>query len=142
MERQLKMNFPLGIPGFEAYKDWIFIPEDEAPLAQLICMENEYIGFVLARPETYFPKYLEDLELDVESRKVLEIKDDTKIEVWAILCLADDIKQTTINLKAPIIINLENQKGYQIILNEEKYSSRELLFVQQDQTSAEERGKE
>ena len=141
-QKVIKINFPSGIPGFESYKEWNFIPEQDAPLAQLVCADNEYIGFVLTRPENYFPAYLQDIELDVEARKVLEVKENTKAEVWGILCLADDLKQTTINLKAPIIINLEKQKGYQLILNEEKYSSRELLFAQQNQANAEEGGKE
>ncbi|NLM20936.1 MAG: flagellar assembly protein FliW [Peptococcaceae bacterium] len=141
-QKVIKINFPLGIPGFESYKDWDFIPEQDTPLAQLVCADNEYIGFVLTRPENYFPVYLKDIELDVEARKVLEVKENTKLEVWGILCLADDLKQTTINLKAPIIFNLETQKGYQLILNEDKYSSRELLFAQQNQATAEEGGKE
>ncbi len=140
-QKLVKIKFSLGIPGFEAYQDWNFIPEEDAPLAQLIFRENEYIGFVLTRPESYFPTYLDEIEFDSDSRRVLEIQEDTKLEVWSILCMADDVMKTTINLKAPLVINLEKQVGYQLILNEEKYNSKELLFSQQDQKTREERVK-
>lgn len=124
----LHITFPLGIPGFEAFKEWKLNIEKDIPLAHLISLKNENIGFVLTRPEIYFPIYLDDLAIDSDGQKVLEIKDDTKLDVWSILFVSQDVMQTSTNLKAPLIFNLSGKLGYQLIRNDERYNSRELLF--------------
>jgi flagellar assembly factor FliW len=122
MEEKNIIIFPQGVPGFEKYREWSFVIEEEAPLAQLVSVENEYIGFVLTRPEIYFADYLTEIEaeIDLDTQKVLEIKENTELNVWNILCIAEDIMETTINLKAPLLINLEKQIGCQLIFNQEK----------------------
>ncbi|ADY54944.1 Flagellar assembly factor fliW [Syntrophobotulus glycolicus DSM 8271] len=137
-EKQIKIKIPLGIPGFETYHEWNLILEKDTHLAQLVAINSEYVGFVLTHPEVYFPLYIEEIELDFEGEQILSVQCDTKLEVWNILCLDNDVLKTTINLKAPIIINLEKQLGYQLILNEEKYNSKVLLFSQKEERNCSE----
>ena len=45
------VHFPQGIPGFETHHDFRFIPEEEAPLAHLISVKENKVGFILLRPD-------------------------------------------------------------------------------------------
>ena len=57
-------HFPQGIPGFETHHDFRFIPEEDAMLAQLISVKEDKIGFILMRPEGFFPEYVKDIDID------------------------------------------------------------------------------
>jgi FliW protein. len=51
----------------------------------------------------------------------LDIKDLNHILVFAIVVIPDEIEKMTANLKAPIIVNAENNKGMQILLDNDDY---------------------
>lgn len=135
-------NFPQGIPGFEDNRKFRFIEEEDAPLAQLISVEDEGIGFILMRPRVIFPDY--KVDVDAENEEVLNlhsIKHETRgsndltdgedlgqIEVWAIVTLNQkDMKQATLNLKAPLLLNTELKLGVQLIFTDEQFSAKHPL---------------
>lgn len=125
------LHFPQGIPGFETHHEFRFIPVEEALFAHLISVKENEIGFYLLRPEAYFPEYLQEMDVDEESIKVLNVKEDTSIDVWVIFTLNfQDISKTTVNLRAPILFNTAEGIGMQVILNDDRYQSRQPLFTE------------
>ena len=126
----LIVHFPQGIPGFETHQDFRFIPEKEAPLAHLISAKEDKVGFILLRPEVYFPDYLKQMDVDEESIKVLNISTDNPVDVWVILTLnRQEMANTTVNLRAPILFNPTQGIGTQVILNDDRYLTRQPLFT-------------
>ena len=124
------VHFPQGIPGFEEHHNFRFIPDEETMLAQLISVEEIQLGFILSRPEAYFPEYLKEMDIDEESIKVLNVKEDTVVDVWVILTLhRQEMVKTTANLRAPILLNTRDGIGTQVILNDDRYLSRQRLFA-------------
>lgn len=135
MNRENIFDFPSGLPGFETYHKYRLIVEEGKPLAQLISVEQEGIGFILLRPGIIFPDYI--IEIDKESERILGVEqsekhekdeggaidkgENTGIEVWVILTLHEEMWKTTANLRAPIILNKEKMIGLQIILTDERY---------------------
>ena len=131
-------SFPQGLPGFEQYHDFRFIPEEEAPLAHLISVQEDKVGFILMRPEVYFPEYLKEIDVDEESIKVLKVKEDIPVDVWVILTLnRQEMAKTTANLRAPILFNTAAGIGVQVIFNDDQYLSRQLLFAENAQPQKE-----
>ncbi|WP_158291408.1 flagellar assembly protein FliW [Desulfosporosinus sp. Sb-LF] len=127
-------HFPQGIPGFETHHDFRFFPEEDAMLAQLISVQEEKIGFILMRPEAYFPEYLKGLDVDEESIKVLNVHADMPVDVWVILTLhRQDMAKTTANLRAPILFNTVDRIGMQVIFNDDRYPSRQPIFTEENQ---------
>ena len=125
--------FPRGIPGFESEQYFRLIQEKGQPLAQLVSEREENLGFVLVRAQVFFSDYLETIEIDEEATALLQAQDEQSIEVWAILTLnKQDIEKTTVNLKAPILINRSSKIGVQFILAEENYLARTPLFTEGD----------
>lgn len=124
------VHFPQGIPGFETHQDFRFIPEEEASLAHLISVNEDKVGFILLRPEAYFPEYLKEIDVDEESIKVLKVNGDISVDVWVIMTLhRQEMAKTTVNLRAPILFNMVEGIGMQVIFNDDRYLSRQLLFT-------------
>ncbi len=112
--------FDDGIPGFEGLKSFILLSVDEyTPFKWLQSIDDTNIAFVIIDPKAIVKDY--KVELDEETVKLLDIKDLNHILVFAIVVIPDEIEKMTANLKAPIIINAENNKGMQILLDNDDY---------------------
>jgi flagellar assembly factor FliW len=122
--------FPQGLPGFEEEKEFLFVEEEGTPLAHLESAQNKEIGFVLLRPQLFLSDYLQQIDLSPEEIELLEVEADDKLDVWVImtLCLSD-LTKSTVNLRAPLLINPGASKAMQIILSEEGYSACQPLFA-------------
>ena len=129
-ENKKVIVFPKGIPGFEDHTSFILEKEKDSPIVHLESMEDKEVGFVLFPPQLYFADYLSKVEFGPEEVESLEITEEDTVEVWAIITLSlSDITKSTVNLRAPIVINPRTNQGFQFILNDENYSSRQQLFV-------------
>jgi len=130
-KKETLIEFPRGIPGFEEYKTFKLIEDEEDPfLANLLAVENGQAGFVLFRIQLFLEDYLPQIELADEEARLLEITQTDTPEVWTILTLChSDFTKTTANLRAPVIINRRARKGAQFVLNDDSYSARYPLFA-------------
>jgi flagellar assembly factor FliW len=132
-------HFPQGLPGFETHHYFRFIPEEEAPLAHLISVKEDQVGFIILRPEAYFPEYLKEIDIDEESIKDLKVTGDMPVDVWVILTLnRQEMAKTTVNLRAPLLFNTVEGIGMQVIFNDDRYLSRQLLFTQENSQTLQE----
>ena len=55
---------------------------------------------------------------------------ENNFTLFNIVTLGQTFKESTANLLAPIIINLNNKKGKQFILNDQNYTTKHKLFPQ------------
>lgn len=135
--------FSKGIPGFEEERSFQFLLEEDLPLAELNSVNNKDIKFIVVRPQFFFPDYLPEVDLSAEEVELLDVDSSDKVDVWAIMtmCLSN-MADSTVNLRAPLLVNSRTGKGLQIILSEEGYSSRERLFADSRQNDAAEGGRE
>lgn len=121
------IRFKKGIPGFEDLKDYILFPVEENEVFHILhSIEDESIGIVVASPFNITKNY--KFNLDDEKARKLNINDYKDVLVLGVVTLNSDIKKITINLKAPIIINIKDKLGEQIILEEEEYAIKHPLF--------------
>jgi flagellar assembly factor FliW len=110
-------NFSNGILGFEELREFILISEEETiPFKWLISLEKAEIGFPLLSPW--------HIDLTYEPGKDFDIH---KLVFMVVVTLEDEKGLMTANMKAPIIFDVENQKGEQIILPSEKYSPSHII---------------
>ena len=136
--------FAQGIPGFEDNRKFRLVEEEDVPLAQLISVEDAGIGFILMRPGVLFPDYRVDV--DAQDEAVLKLvpamkeatgssvltdpKNKVQPEVWAIVTLnQQDMTKTTMNLRAPILLNTELKLGIQLILSDDLYLARQPIAL-------------
>ncbi|TCS83318.1 flagellar assembly protein FliW [Tepidibacillus fermentans] len=123
------IHFENGIPGFEKEQLFLLIqPDVDQPYAFLQSIQTSDLAFVIVNPFIFYPNY--EFDLDEQSKEELEINHVEDITVWGILSIPEDFKKTTINLKAPVIINVKNRKGKQVILHDTLYEIKTPLFSQ------------
>lgn len=123
------ITFKQGIPGFETEKEFIIYQEnDENPFAYLQSVNNEGLTFMITNPFLFFKDY--EFKLDEASKEELKIKKQEDVYVWGLISLSTDIKNTTINLAAPIVININSNIGKQYIIHSQDYQTKTLLFPQ------------
>ena len=60
--------------------------------------------------------------------KNLEIDSEKDVMVYSTVTVNSDMKKTTTNLRAPIVINTKNNLAEQIILSDEKYKIKHPLL--------------
>ena len=129
IEQSNIINFEHGIPGFEDEKEFIILSIDEQGAFQLLqSIKNQRLAFVIIDPVYVVLDYSFDLEDSIVH--ALEIKDERDIAIFSIVSLKDSIPKSTINLKAPIIINKMNNKAKQVILDKEEYTIRHCIGVE------------
>ncbi|HHW32019.1 MAG TPA: flagellar assembly protein FliW [Clostridiaceae bacterium] len=128
IEEKSILNFNEGIPGFEDYKKYVLLGEDqdETVFKWLQSVEKPDLAFVIINP-FYIKK---DYEFDLEESAIqaLEIEKPEDVKVYTIVVVPEDVSRISVNLRAPIIINQKNNKGMQVILDREDYSVRHYIL--------------
>jgi flagellar assembly factor FliW len=121
------IQFPEGIPAFEEEKEFILIPLEEGPFCYLQSVNNSRLCLLMADPFVFFPGYQIDLP-DEEIDKIEAQDHEKNLAVYAIISVPEDFRQSTANLMAPVIINMNRQKGLQFISSQPDYKTKHLLF--------------
>ena len=117
------LTFDKGLPGLEEDTRYALLSnEDSRPVSWLQSLDHREVSLPVMDPFLVCPDYSFDIsQNDVEALAVDEIKD---VYVLSILVIPKNVNAMTINLSAPIIINVRNSKGCQIILDDRKYRVR------------------
>lgn len=123
-----KLFFEEGLPGFSHLQFFQLVQEEESPFFLIQSTEVKDIGFWVINPFSFFPEY--QFTLSDVSKEALHLSEESPVAVFSIVTIRDNT-QATVNLKAPIVINLTNRMGKQIILQEDTYPIRQPLFGQQ-----------
>ncbi len=115
------IHFPKGIPGFEEEKEFIVIltGDIEFPFTYLQSVKSKDLAFIVTDPFLFLENY--DFELSEEDADFIGVKNDDQIDditVYTIVTIPEDVDQTTVNISAPIIINLKEKIGKQVLLKE------------------------
>ena len=120
--------FEAGLPGFELLKEFVLIDsQDEAsPFKWLQCVNEPQMAFAVANPFMIVRDY--DFELSKEAASRLGIEKGEDVAVYVVVVVPEELQKISMNLKAPLIINVRNKKGAQIILDTDKYTVRHYIL--------------
>lgn len=122
------IRFSHGLPGFEGVKKYVLINNEEegSPFKWLQGVEDSKPAFVLIDPFAVKKDY--EVNLNDEVLKELDIKEVNAVAVYCIVVVPEDIHKMTMNMQAPIIINMGNNKGRQLILDTDRYGVRHYIM--------------
>jgi len=114
------LTFEHGLLGLENEKKFVLLPIDaDLPLAILQSVDNVEIGFVVAYPFAFKKDYSFDICED--DRNQLHIEKEENVLTYSIVTMKETFQESTINLLAPIIVNMEKKCGKQIVLQDNKF---------------------
>ena len=122
----VKILFEQGLPGFEELQYFTLAkPLEEAPFYSLNSTDKEEISFLVINPFQFAQTY--EFTLPDFVQETLAINDPADIVVFTIVNCREGLTKGTVNLKAPIIINIKDRKGVQLVLDNHPYSVKEPL---------------
>lgn len=116
-----------GLIGFESYTEYLplsFHEEDDS-LISLQCLDDEALSFILMNPFGIFPDY--DPVLSSQELKELGAETIEDISYYVIAVIRDTVAESTVNLRAPLVVNALNRQAKQIILDQPEYTFRHTL---------------
>ncbi|MBU3180665.1 flagellar assembly protein FliW [Clostridium psychrophilum] len=121
--------FKKGLPGFKELKNFIVFPLEKNNVLNILhSVEDVDVGLVLISPFTIIKDY--EFKIPDSYIKELKIVKPEEVLVLTTVTLSSDIENITANLKAPIIINIKEKLGEQLILDNDKYKIKEPLFIE------------
>ena len=103
--------------------------QEESNMGNGICwlqsIEQKGICFIMLNPLEICPDYAPAVMQDVLFTLQAVPKDD--LDCWVIAVIGDTFRESTVNLKSPIIINHKTNLGMQVILDQD-YPIRQPIF--------------
>jgi flagellar assembly factor FliW len=121
------ITFPDGIPGFEAFKQFVLVkvPEHD-PFEWLVCITNVKLRFAVINPLIILPDYNPPVTKSQLASLKLEKPDD--VRVYVLITLKDNLLESTANMIGPLFINPRKMIGKQIVVDSDKYSVQERVI--------------
>ncbi len=120
------ITFPKGLLGFQEYKKFVLLPtRDNSPLFWLQSVQEPDLAFVVTEPWVFVEDY--SFHLPEKNKKELKLAVDDNIRTLCIAVVPEKIEDMTLNLKGPLIINIQKRLGQQVVIAQE-YSARHPAF--------------
>lgn len=132
IEKEKIINFPQGLLGFPDEKQFIIInDEDEENSFQwLQSLDQPDLAFVIINPFLIYEDY--DIKISKTIKDKLEIGDIKDLAIYSIVVIPQDVEKMTANLLGPLVINVNKKIGKQIILDDNRYTTKHYIFGQNE----------
>lgn len=119
----VNIHFPHGIPGFEEVKDYELRSYKQfCPFLFMNAMNDADLGFVCT--DIFFLRQDYEANISTQILEHLRCKNMENLALLSIVTVGQTAEETTANLLSPILINMEDRLGMQIILENSNYSIR------------------
>ena len=127
------IEFPSGIIGFPSAKRFIMV-EHKPPFSWIQSLEEPTLAFVVVDGFDFG----KSLELKPpQNDATVDFNPEDEYAILLIVTVRPDAKMTTVNLKAPLFVNIKNKRGTQTIYDDPRYSVRYPLWKEDDEESKE-----
>ena len=126
IEESKIIHFQGGIVGFPALTDFALIhdaeKDSENPIRWMQSMQEPNFAMPVMDPLAVCPDYNPTVE-DEMLKPIGELNPDS-ILVLVTLTVPQDVKKMSVNLQAPFIINADERKAIQLIVDPDRYEVR------------------
>ena len=122
-----RVTLPDGLIGFPACHDFALIPAGPRGFTWLQSLEHETLALLLVDPFLFYPAYSIDLPAPVISR--LGAEESTDVSVQTVVTLGDEKYGPTANLQGPVLLNVKQHRGFQYVLQNAPFGTREPLVT-------------
>lgn len=120
------IHFQHGLPGFEEERQFILLSISNDSIYQVLqSINTKEIAFIVLSPFITIKDY--NFELDEGTVESLQINNEREVAVLGIVTLKETLASSTINLKAPIVLNTTNKQAKQVILDNSTFTIHQPL---------------
>ena len=131
-------TFEEGIPGFPKLKKYTIIRDhsDDYPFYWMQSLDDSEICFIIMDVFNILPDY-NPIVNDDELKYIGNVEGNNLL-IYNIVVIPECVSKMSVNLKAPIVINLDTKKGRQIIVNNDEYEIRYYFYEEMKKQKKEE----
>lgn len=123
----MKVVFEKGLPGFENHKNFEIKDIEENQKFKVVnSLDDKSVGFIAVSPFDIKKDY--EIKLDIDTINSLKIDKPEEVLLLNIVTLGKKLENSTVNLKAPLVMSVKNNLGVQLILQDDKYNIKEPLI--------------
>ena len=121
VDEEKLISFPQGIIGFPELTDFLLIhdSESEGGIRWMQSIQEPAFAMPVIDPLIVMPDYNPSIEDDL-LKPLGDVKEENTL-VLVTITVPHEIEKMTVNLKGPIVINGENRKATQMIIEDDKY---------------------
>lgn len=117
------IEFRDGMIGFPHLKQYVLVESSSMPLLLwLQSTENPAVAFPLMEP-WFFKRDYGPTPTDAE-RACLKLDTGDRTKIFVVITIPPDMMRMTVNLKAPVFVNLDKGRAVQVILSDKAYEVR------------------
>lgn len=110
------IRFPSGLPGLEDCREWALLADaSNDALGWLQCTTRGDVALAVVSPRRFVPEY--QVRIPRSELTPLALADMRQAQV--VVVVGQNGRGLTLNLKAPIVINLEARTGRQVVASGE-----------------------
>jgi flagellar assembly factor FliW len=120
-----------GMLGFARLKNYVLVENpDTDPFKILHSLDDPYVAFPMVDPRLLDPHY--QCTISAEDMESLGLEHPSDVVMLAVTVIPEDPTQSTVNLKAPLLINQCKMLGKQVVLTESCYGTMQPLMTPPD----------
>ncbi|MCR5436479.1 MAG: flagellar assembly protein FliW [Treponema sp.] len=116
------LEIPEGLFGFEDYTKFALVDSEYEPFLWLQSTEEKNLAFLIVDPFLICHDYETDIDDELLSK--IDIKKPEDIIIMTIVTVPKDGSPITANFMGPLVINKENKKCMQVILNDNRWTTK------------------
>jgi flagellar assembly factor FliW len=121
------IEMPDGMLGFADRRFIIISPDKYGQFFWLQSLDNPELAFVVTDPALFVQGY--DVNLTPDEYERIKLSPDSEAIILAVVTMAGDVFDITLNLQGPIVVNHEKMLAKQIVLEEGKYGTKHPLIA-------------
>jgi flagellar assembly factor FliW len=125
VDQERIIRFPKGILGFPDHRDYALLQtNEEGSFFWLQSVDRPELAFVVCDPLLFVPDYQVPVKPEEFEQIALENMEQAQVFV-----IVNKVERTlTGNLQGPLVVNVANHQGLQLVLSEKKFNTRHPLI--------------
>jgi flagellar assembly factor FliW len=113
-ESEDMVQFPEGLLGLEECRQWVFLADGQNDaVAWMQSVERPDVALAVVSPRRFVPGY----RIRVARHELQPLQFDSVKTAEVLIVVGKSERSITLNLKAPLVINLDRRLGRQVITN-------------------------
>jgi flagellar assembly factor FliW len=125
------LSFPAGMIGFPELERYSILKQrEDSVFLWLHAIEEPSLAFPIVLPWVFYWDY--EVKLSDEDMAAINVERADQISIYCVVNVTQNVREATINLFSPIVVNNAERLGRQVINLAEGYSTRNKLFKTED----------
>jgi flagellar assembly factor FliW len=104
--------FPAGLVGFEDCRHWVILADaDNESVGWLQCVSRADVALPVVSPRRFAPQY----QVRATRGQLAPLQLQPQDQAYVLAVVSKDDRRLTLNLRAPIVVNLSRRVGRQLV---------------------------